>query len=109
MATRQAVGVADVAEVVDAGQVGAGHGQPSRRRAGGEQELVVGQPLAALQDHLGGGRVDRRHQGRGPQLDALFGVEALVVDEELDGLFVAPQVPLGQRGTLVRAGRVLRR
>ena len=43
---REAVGVADVAQVVDAGQVGAGHRQSPRRRAGGEQEPVVGQPLA---------------------------------------------------------------
>ena len=32
----EAVGVADVTEVVDAGKVGAGDRQPSRRRAGGE-------------------------------------------------------------------------
>ena len=50
--------------------------QPARLGAGGQQQPVVGEPLAVLERELAGARVEAGHGRPGAQLDVVLGVEA---------------------------------
>ncbi len=94
--------VVDAAQVGDRSVVRAGDGQAARGGTGGEQELVVDQPVSAGGDDLVRAPVDRRHLHPRPEVDVVLGVPALRVDERLLPLGLAHQVVLGQRWPLVR-------
>ena len=100
LADRVAVG--DRAQVVDALQLRARQLQPSRARAGGDQQRVVADVGAvALELHTALGRIDIRHGMTEQQLDLLVLVEGLVLDEQILALGLATQVVLAQRRALV--------
>ena len=80
-----------------------GEAQAPGRAAGGQQCAIEGEPLAVLERQLSAPRVEIDRPRARPQLDLLLGVEALVVDEHLGALAVAPQVVLGQGRSLVGA------
>ncbi len=99
----QPLAVLDPAQVEHPGEVGARHGQPARRGAGGEQQLGVGHPAVVGERHGVRRRVDRGDGGAEPQGHVVVGVPLRRVDVDLRALGAAEQVALGQRRTLVRA------
>ena len=70
----EGVGVIDGAQVVHAVGIGAGDRRPSRRRTGGQQQLVVVQRALVGQSDEMAVRVDRRHRGAEPQVDVVVAV-----------------------------------
>src|SRR5581483_10638645 len=96
----QRLGVLDRAQVVDAVEAGPRDRRPARLGAGGEQDGVVAQALAALELDLGGLRVEGRDRGREAKLDLALGVEVLLVDVGL-AVGLAAQIVLGERRALV--------
>ena len=99
----QHVRVIDGAQVVNAVELGAGDREPARFRAGGQQQLVVAQPLAVVERDLLQRRVHVDRRAAEAQLDVVLGVEALVVDVDPLASGLAAQVVLRQRRALVRA------
>jgi hypothetical protein len=95
------LGVAQLAEVEDALEIGAGHSQSPGRGAGGEEQSVVPEALTSGEHDLRGLRVDLFHRRRRAQLDVMLGVEVGVVDEELLALGLGPDEVLGERRALV--------
>src|SRR3954471_2831568 len=95
------VRVREVAQVVDAIELRAGDRQAPRLPARGEDEPVVGDPLAGGEPCLTNGGLDPVDGGGGPQLDLVVVVERLGVDASGIALGLAPQVVLGERGSLV--------
>jgi hypothetical protein len=113
------VGVLDVAIADHAGQVVAGHGQHEGRGTGGEQQAVVLFLGAIAGDHLARDAVDLRHQFADMQADAVVGIPAeRIEDDVVDGHLarqhrreqdaVVVGVRLGaEHGDVVEVGREL--
>ncbi len=98
----QPFGVGEAAQVVHAGQAGAGDVQAARLGAGGQQQLVVGdQGAVAEADGLRLG-VEADGGLAQVQFDLCLGVPGGFMDENAVALFLAEQEPLGERGALVR-------
>jgi len=100
----QPLGIRQRAQVVDLVEIGPRERQPPRLGAGGQQEPVIAEPLAARQHDLRRRRVDALHGGCGTQLDLVARVEVFRVEEDLLQADLGAQVVLGQRWALI--GRV---
>jgi hypothetical protein len=102
---RQPVRVGHVAHDQDAVEVPPdGGGQPARRGAGGQHQLVVGYRPPRHEQHLPRARVDGRDLRAEPQVDGVLPVEGRVAQGEPLAPDLAQEVPLGQGRALV--GRV---
>ena len=88
-----------------AGQRHAGNLERSQPRAGREDQVVVGQGLAAFEADVAAGPVDALDVAAGEQRDVAVGVIAVGLQPELGGGDLAEHQPLRQRWPLV--GRVL--
>jgi hypothetical protein len=88
-------------EVVDAGQLGAGHRQQLRLAAGGQQQLLVLEvrPVRDLDAMRGAVEADRRETQ--PQVHGMLRVVVGVTDQQTILLEGARQIFLGQRRTLI--------
>ena len=75
----QRVGVRDRPQHVHAVEVGAGDGQAPRLGAGGDQQTVVVEALAAGQDDRALARVDRLGRRRGAQLDLVLAYQPVLL------------------------------
>ena len=102
----EGVGLLQGPQVEHVAQVGPGDGELPGRGAGGDRELVVGEP-AAVEGDRAGGAVDRGNRSAQPQVDVVLGVPGAGVDEDRVAFVLAQQVALGQRGALVRALRLV--
>ena len=96
------VGVAERAQVVQAGELAALHPQPPDVRARGHQRDAVLHDLLGGERRRAGGRVELHHARAGRQLDRAPRVPGLVVQEALRALHAARQIALGGRRALVR-------
>ena len=97
----EVVAVVEAAQVVDAAEVGSGHRQSARGGAGGQEQLVVAQPVPVGGDEPVGVPVDRGDRGVDPQVDPVVGVPLGRVHEDRVAVGAALQVGLGQRWPLV--------
>ena len=91
------VAVGQRPQVQHAVQIGTGNIQEPRRRAGGQQQRVVADPLSVRHFDLSGGPVDRSHRGARAQVDVVFGVPAGIVHEHRVPIGLSQQQTLGQR------------
>ncbi len=87
-------------------EVGAGHGEPPRRRAGREHEPPVPEPVAVRERHRAGVAVDGGRLGAGTEVDALLGVPLRGLRGELLGVGLPTEVLLRQHGAKVRLARL---
>lgn len=101
----QAFGLRKSPKVVDARQIGSGHVEESRRRAGGKQQLVEGERCSAVEDDLVPGGVEADHLRAGEQVDLVLRIPGVVVDEHRLTLRRANEEALGERRPLVRSIR----
>lgn len=92
----QPVGVGEAAQMVDAGQVGAGDVEAARLGAGGEQEFVVVEDGALAQPYGLGIAVDGDDGLAEVQFDVGLGVPGGFMDEDAVALLLARQIALGQ-------------
>ena len=101
----QRVGVVERAQVVDAVESAPGIGSAARLGAGGEQQAVVGQPLAAGERDLarGRGRSPSRAVPRRSSIVVLVVEAASSCTQTFSRVGLAAQVLLGERRALVRA------
>jgi hypothetical protein len=76
----------------------AGHGQAPRRRAGGQQQLVPADALAAGDADMVGSQVEAGEPGVQAQVDVVLGLPALRVDVDLVLLRFGLRVILGRGG-----------
>ena len=99
----QPLGVGEAAQVVDAGQVGAGDVEAARLGAGGEQQLVVVDDGAVVAEPDGLGRRGRCATTGWPRCSSMSlpRVPGGLVDEDAVALLLAEQIALGQRGAFV--------
>lgn len=94
----QPFGVGEAAQVVHTGQAGAGDVQAARLGAGGQQQLVVDDEGAVAEADGFGGGVQVDGGLAQVQFDMCLGVPGGFMDEDAVALFLAEQVPLGERG-----------
>lgn len=94
----QPFGVGEAAQVVHTGQAGAGDVQAARLGAGGQQQLVVDDQGAVAEADGPGAGVQVDGGLAQVQLDLCLGVPGRFMDEDTVALFLAEQVPLGERG-----------
>src|SRR4029079_4069933 len=97
--------VLDGAQEEHAVEVAAGHGKTARLAAGREQQTAVVEPLAARQDDGPPAPVDRLDDARGPELDVVGGVPAVVLLQPGGLLALAAPGGLAERPPLGWAAR----
>ena len=100
----QPVHIGDGLEIVDARQVGAGAFQAAHPRAGGQQQLVIGQRAAIGEFHAALGTMDRLGSGVQDQIAAIVGIIIVGLQEQARALELAQQIGLGQGRALI--GRI---
>ncbi len=93
--------ILDGAQIENPGELGARQREPAHHRAGGEQELVVGELGAVVERHAAGATVDLLGPPAEHQLDVRFVVEVGRLEEDPLELDVAGQKLLRQRRPLV--------
>ena len=103
----QGVGVGDRPQDAHRLPFGAVDRGPARHRAGGDQQPVVRELLAAWERDVVRRGVERGRARRRAQLDVIGRVEALGVDLGVGGAAVARQVALRERRSLVGPPRLL--
>ena len=97
------LGVAHLAQVEHVPELGPGDGEAPWPGARGQEQAVIAEALAPVDDDLRCAHIDRAHRRRRAQLDVVLPVEALVVDEQLRALGLALEVVLRQSRSLIRA------
>ena len=100
----QRVHIGDGFEIENPRQIGARTAQLAHPRAGGQQQLVVGQLAAIGQLHGLARTVDRLGRGVQQQIDARFAIIGIGFQEQARPLQLAQQIGLGERRALI--GRI---
>lgn len=94
----QPVGVGEPAQMVDAGEVGAGDVETARFGAGGQEQFVVAHGGAVAEVDAAGVAVDPGDRLAEVELHVVPGVPGGLVDEDAVAFLLTEEEALGQRG-----------